>query len=473
MTAPRAFHTSLMLILLPAVAMAQGLDRSTPPTLASPPSLALPTIHSATLANGLEIRLVEMHEVPLVQFQLLITGGSREDGTSPGLASFTAGMLDEGAGGRDALMIAAEAEFLGASLSTTANWDFSTVTLRVPKRQMGRGLDLMADVVLRPTFATTEVSRQRDLRLAGLLQQRDQPNAVAGLIFNRELFPEGHPYHRSPGGDSISTAALDSATVRRFYVESMVPNRTTLVITGDITLDEAQREIETRFGGWARGAPAHRQATVPDPVDRATTIFLADKPGAAQSVVLLGHRGLDLSDPDYHAVQVMNTILGGSFSSRLMTNLRETKGYTYGAGSRFQYRPIPGAFLGSSQVRTDVTDSSLVEFMKELNAIRSEPVDPKELDRAKAYLALGLLGDFETTSQMGGQLAQLLTFHQEPDFFETFVQRVMAVTVDDVQRVAQAHLRPDRLTVVVVGDVASIRPGIENLDWGPVQLTEP
>lgn len=382
-------------------------------------------------------------------------------------------MLDEGAGSRDALGIAAEAEFLGASLSTTATWDQTAVTLRVPRRTMGPALDLMADVVLRPTFASAEVTRQRDLRLAGILQQRDQPNAVANLIFNAELFPVDHPYHRSPGGDSASTAALDSTTLRAYYERTMVANRATMVVTGDITLAEARREIAARFGGWAAGAALAHSAQAPPPVDQPTTIYLVDKPGAAQSVLFLGHRGIPRDHPDWFAVEVMNTILGGSFSSRLNTNLRETKGFSYGAGSRFQNRPIPGPFLASSQVRTNVTDSSLVEFMKELEAIRTAPVEPAELDRARAYLALGLPGDFETTGQMAGQLAELLTFGQDPAFFESYVRNVMGVTADDVRRVAGTWINPDRMVIVVVGDLEKVRPAIERLGLGPIELREP
>lgn len=464
---------ALLLTASGGLSAQQAVDRTRPPALAPPPELHLPAIETATLPNGLQIRLVRMTEVPLVQFQLLVAGGSRQDGALAGLATFTAGMLDEGAGTRDALGIAAQAEFLGASLSTSATWDQTAVTLRVPRRTMTAALDLMADVVLRPTFVSAEVTRQRDLRLAGILQQRDQPNAVANLVFNAELFPADHPYHRSPGGDSLSTAALDSATVRNFYDQTMVANRATLLVTGDITLAEARREIAARFGGWKAGAALERTAQAPPPVDRPTTLYLVDKPGAAQSVLFLGHRGIPRDHPDWFAVEVMNTILGGSFSSRLMTNLRETKGYTYGAGSRFQNRPIPGPFLASSQVRTNVTDSSLVEFMRELEAIRTAPVAPTELDRAKAYLALGLPGDFETTGQMAGQLAELLTYGQEPAFFESYVQRVMGVTAEDVQRVARTWIDPDRMVIVVVGDLTQVRPGIERLGLGAIELREP
>jgi zinc protease len=201
-------------------------------------------------------------------------------------------------------------------------------------------------------------------------------------------------------------------------------------------------------------------------------VFLVDKPGAAQSVIMIGAPGVARTSPDFPAIEVMNTILGGSFSSRLNQNLRETKGYSYGAGSQFIYRPVPGPFVARSAVRTDVTDSALVEFFKELNGIRDSAVTDVELQRARNYIALGLPADFETTGQMGNQIGDLLTFGLPTTYFDTYVRRVMAVTASDVQRVARAYFDPARVDVVVVGDVAKIRPGIEALGLGAVTLRD-
>jgi zinc protease len=207
-------------------------------------------------------------------------------------------------------------------------------------------------------------------------------------------------------------------------------------------------------------------------VDRAREIFLVDKPGAAQSVIVIGAAGVERTNPDYAAIEVMNTLLGGSFSSRLNSNLREEKGYTYGAGSGFSYRPLPGPFNAGSSVRTNVTDSSLVEFFKEFDRLRNEPVDPVELERAKAYLALGLAGEFETTTQMAGQVGGLIRFGLPFTYYDGYVPRIMAVTADDVRRVARQYVRSDRFTIVVVGDIAAIRAGIEALKLGPVSVRD-
>ena len=463
---------ALALVLAPAGASAQGVDRTKPPTLPPAPTLRLPKAQSATLRNGLTLYVVPMREVPLVQLSLSVPGGARRDGDVAGLASFTANMLDEAADTLDAFGIAAQAEFLGATLATGASWDEISIDLKAPKRTVGPALDLMATVALEPTFAAAEVTRQRDLRLAAILQQRDRPETVASLAFNAIVYPGTHPYHRPLGGDSASTAALDSALVRRFYAEHFCPNRATMVITGDLSLAEARAAIERRFGGWRRCPAAAAGSRAPAAGTRATTVYLVDKPGAAQSVIRIGAPGVERETPDYFALEVMNTILGGSFSSRLNTNLRETKGYTYGARSGFAYRPLPGPFVASASVRTDVTDSSLVEFFREINAIRDSQVTQAELDRAKAYLALGLASQFETTTQMAGQIGELLSFGLPLDYYDSYVQRVMAVTREDVQRVARKYLNPSRVAVVVVGDLAKVRSGIEALGLGPISVRD-
>ena len=459
-------------LLSPVAVQAQGIDRTKPPALRPPARIKMPAVQTTTLANGLKLYVVEMHEVPLVQFTLNVSGGGRLDKTMPGMASFAAEMLDEGAGSRDAIGIASEAAYLGASLGAFADWDASFISLKVPRRTMDQALDLMADVALRPTFRQAEVSRQRDLRLANILQQLDQPNTMASLAFNALLFPGSHPYHQPLSGDSASTATLDSARVRAFYDATFSPANGTMIVAGDVTLAEAKAAIERRFGAWRGRSTAAASATVPAPVDRATTVFLVDKPGAAQSIIFIGSAGVERSSPDFAAIEVMNTLLGGSFSSRLNSNLRETRGYTYGARSGFTYRPIPGPFVASSAVRTNVTDSSLIEFFKEFERLRNEPVDAVELERAKAYIALGLAGDFETTSQMANQVGTLLRFGLPMSYYDDFVPRVMAVTAADVQRVARQYVRPERVSVVVVGDLATIRAGIEALKLGPISLRD-
>jgi predicted Zn-dependent peptidase len=451
---------------------AQSSAYPKPPVLPSAAALAVPPVKSSTLPNGITLRVVEQHELPLAQVTLVVPGGSRLDGNTAGLASFMANMLSQGAGTRDAATLQSEFAFLGASFFTSADWDRFTVSLKVPVRSLAPALDLMADVVRRPTFRAAEVRRQRDLRLTSLLQLRDQPNALADLAFNQILFPEGHPYRASPQGDSLSVAAFDSASVRAFYSATIRPERATVIVVGDVTGAQVHELFVSRFGGWSASGialPLPASAAAPAPA-ASSRVFLVDKPDAAQSVIVIGWSGVDRRSPDYAALIVMNTLLGGSFSSRLMTNLRETKGYTYGASSRFAWRVIPGPFTASAAVRTNVTDSSLVEFFKELRMIRETPAAEQELARGKAYVELGIPGALESTSQVAGQVAQLGVFGLTLDELPRFAEQVRAVTAADVQRVARQYLTPDQATIVVVGDLAKVRAGIAALQLGPITV---
>ena len=465
--------------LIPALSALSALSAlaqapATPPPVPPPGSLRLPPIQRAKLPNGLSILLVEMHEVPLVQVNFSVNGGGRLDGALPGLASFTANQLDEGAGDRDAFAIAEQAAFLGADLSTGAGWDHTRISLNTPRRTLGDALDLLADVVLRPTFKSADIARERSLLTAQIIQARDEPEGMASLAFGAIVFPDGHPYHRPLEGDSAAVARFDSAAVSQFYQRLFRPDQAQVLITGDITLAEAERAIAGRFGKW----PPNRMAAARPPLPPAVTrpakrvVDLINKPDAAQSVIMIGSPGVSRTNPDYAAIEVMVTILGGSFSSRLNQNLRETKGYTYGAGAWFTYRPLPGPFTAQAAVRTDVTDSSLVEFFRELNGIRDSAVTGVELQRARNYIVFGQPGQFETTGQMAGQVEDLLTFGLPPTYLSTYVGQVMRVSAADVQRVARQYFDPARVHVVVVGDVAKIRPGIEALGLGPVTVRD-
>lgn len=470
------FAAATALLLGAAVASPALAQVATAPELPAPPALTLPSPWRTTLPNGVTIVGVEMREVPVVRATLMITGGGRLDGNRPGIASFTAGMLDQGAGGRDAVGLAEDVAFLGASLNTGANWDAFTIGLSAPRRTFTEAMEILARVTLQPTFASADVQRQRDLRLASIIQQRDQPGAVANLVFHREVYPAGHPYHAPLSGDSATTVGLDSATVRNFWSRAADPRRATLIISGDIAQAEAVALATRLLGGWRAPAsvlPLSPAGSVPAPLAPGTRVILVDKPGAAQSIINIGAPGPERASPDYPAITLMNTILGGSFSARLMDILREQKGFTYGARSSYTWRPVAGPFVANSAVRTDVTDSSLAIFFQEFQRIRDEPVPDAELERARSYAVLGPLGDFETTGQVAGQLANALTFGMTLEQIPAELRAIQQLTAADVQRAARRHLDPERLTVVVVGDLEKIRAGIEALNLGPVSVVEP
>jgi predicted Zn-dependent peptidase len=463
--------------LIAVTAAAQQLAIDHPPRIGPAPALKIPAVEQASLPNGLKLYVIEQHEVPVVQLVLSVRGGGRSDQGQPGLASFAADMLDEGADTLDAFGIAAQAAYLGASLATSADWDRTVVRLKVPTRSLTPAVNLMATVALKPSFRSTEVNRQRDLLLAAILQQRDEPDVVASLAFKALVFPDGHPYHKPLIGDSASTSRLDSVMVRQFYRRTFQPDQATMIVSGDITLDQARRILDPTFGAWratrsdSAGAGPGGEA-VPAVSARNTSVYLVDKPGAAQSVIMIGGPGVDRKSPDYYALEVMNTLLGGSFSSRLNQNLRETKGYTYGAASGFAYRPLPGPFVAQAAVRADVTDSSLIQFFREFRRIRDSLVTPRELERAKSFIALQLPGNFETASDLATELSGLLVFGLPLKYYQSYIPKIMRVTSADVQRVARQYLQPGKMAVVVVGDVAKIRSSIEALKMGKVEVVD-
>ncbi|HXI65595.1 MAG TPA: pitrilysin family protein [Gemmatimonadales bacterium] len=460
---------ALMLLGRGAVpSLSAQVDRSKPPTLPPPPALKLPAIRTAKLDNGLELTVVEMHKVPVVDVQVMVDAGAARDPTdAPGLATFTAGMLQQGAGTRGALEVADEAAFLGAALNTTASFDMAVASVHVPKRRLEAALDLLADVVLRPTFSDSEVNRQRELRGAQLVQQRDEPVAVASVAFPAIVFGAAHPYGHPLNGTDAATAALARPQVVQFYRTYYRPTGARVLVVGDINLAEARKLVTTRFGAWDKAdVPAF--PTAPAPAPAARTVYLIDKPGAAQSVIRIGHVGPPRTTPDWYALEVLNTILGGAFTSRLNQNLRETHGYTYGAFSQFAARRLSGAFVALASVVTAKTDSSLIEFLKELRRIRDEAVPATDLNKAKAYVTLGLPGDFETTGGAAARFRDLLAYGLPLDYYDQYIQRINAVTADDVQRVAHRYIDPDHFDIVVVGDKSQIEAGIRALNEGPV-----
>ena len=464
---------ALVLAALPPCRLAaQAPDRMTPPPLGRAPALVVPAATPSTLPNGLEIVVVPMHEVPVVDINLIVRAGSvRDTREGTGLATFVAQMLDEGAGRRSALEIAEETAFLGAQLGTGASYEWATVSLHVPKRQLAAALDLMADVVLHPTFPDSEITRQREQRRTGILQLRDQPTAQAPIAFNAIVYGADHPYGWPAGGTEASTTALDRAKVQAFYDAYYRPNNARVIVVGDVTPAEARQMVAARFGGWSRATVA-ALATPPIPAPATRSFYLVDKPGAAQSVIRIGHAGVTRNSPDFYALRVMNTILGGSFTSRLNQNLRETHAYTYGANSGFAMRRLAGPFSAGASVVTAKTDSSLIEFLSELRRIRDSVVPAEELQKAKAYIALGMPSDFETTQGTANQFLDLLTNDLPLSTFGGYIARINAVTAADVQRVARRYIDPDHFAIVVVGDRAQIEPGIRALNEGAISIRD-
>ena len=405
----------------------------------------------------------------VAQVNLVVLSGAGDD--PPAVRHREPHLRD--ADGRRWLALVAEIadaiDFLGADLSATAGVDSGAVRLHVPVARLGEALSIMADVALRPTFPVQELERIRQERLVSILQARDDPQAIASLAFSRVTYGPAQRYGTAVVGTADTIKGFTADDLRAFYTASFRPDNAALIVVGDVTPASALPLLEKQFGGWkAAGAPVAR-ATLPTPaVPARREVYLVDKPGAPQSQIRIGSIGVPRSTPDYFPLQVMNTILGGSFSSRLNMNLREKNGYAYGASSAFDMRKFTGPFFAGAGVQTDKTSESLQEFFKELNGIL-QPVPADELTRAKNYAALRFPAGFETTSDISSRLETVLVYRLPDDYFSNYVQNIQAVTAADVQRVAQKYVQPGRVAVIVVGDKKTIEPRIQALNLGPIK----
>ncbi|MBX2991322.1 MAG: insulinase family protein [Bacteroidetes bacterium] len=447
--------------------VAQTVDRSKPPELGPPPSLTLPAIQHLKLSNGLKVVLMEKHQVPLVQVNLLVNAGTAMDPAGQrGLASMTAAMMQEGAGSRDALAFADAADFLGANISVNAGMHTTTVSLFTPLSKLDSALALFADAALRPKFPAEELERNRAERLTTLLQWHDEPRVVGSTLFNDVLFGKNHPYGPPTMGDEKTIRGFNVAELKKFHSTYFHPNNATLIVVGDVTAKALLPKLNALFGKWKTGKVASSTWPSARQVE-SRKIYLVDKPGAAQSVIRIGRIGVARTTEDYYPIVVMNTILGGSFTSRLNNNLREEHGYSYGAGSRFSFLPMPGSFIASSDVQTDVTDKALTEFMKELTNISTITED--ELTRAKNYVALSYPSDFQSVGDIAGRLADLVIYNLPDNYFNNYTKNILAVTKDDVVRVAKKYVDPEKIAIVVVGDMSKVEEGIRALRLGPIE----
>jgi predicted Zn-dependent peptidase len=467
---------SALLLLLPVGIPAPGQtaasapDRSKPPALGPVRALQLPPVQKLRLSNGLPVLVVELHEVPVVQVNVVVRAGAGADPRGkPGLASMTADLLDEGAGSRSALAIADELDYLGADLRTRAGWDASTVALHVPVKRFGAALPIFADVVLRPAFAVAELDRVRKDRLTELLQLRDEPSAIASVAFANALYGRDHRYGLPIIGTETAVRGFTRTDLAAFHERVYQPGNSAIVVVGDVTAPAVQAELEQAFGGWKAANPRTPAAVPAAAQVRDRGIWIVDRPGSAQTEIRIGRIGPPRSTADYFPLTVMNTILGGSFTSRLMQNLREQHGYAYGARSSFDYRLSTGPFVAGAAVQTDKTGPALTEFFNELGAIR-RTVTEAEVAKAKNYVALSFPSEVETTGDIASKLEEQFVYGLPDGWLDSFVTNVGAVTAADVKRVAEQSVDPAKVVITLVGDRRKIEAEVRALNLGPLKV---
>ena len=449
------------------------LDRSRVPAPGPLRPYHFPRVDRRTLSNGLSVLVAEQRNFPIATFDLVLpaAGGAADTDDQAGLAGLTASLLESGAGERDADELAEAIDDLGLSLDAGLTWDTTQVGFTALRSRAAEGFGILADVVRRPTFPDDEVERLRVERVASVTQRRGTPSSLAEEVASRYVFAEGVDYRRPLGGLARTVGGLHRAQVEAFHAAHYRPQTAALVAAGDVSADEVAELAERWLGDWTGAPPPLAEPPVRPGLER-TTIVIAHRPGAVQSEIRVSHVGIERAAPDFFAVSVLNSILGGVFSSRLNLNLRERLGYTYGVSSSFGSRRRPGVFSATTSVQTETTAHSVSEMLREMREIREAPVTDAELADARDFLAGIFPQGVQTTDGVSGKLATIFTYGLPDDYYAHYREGIRAVTADEVLDAARRRLWPDRAAVVIAGDADVIRGPLEELGIGPVEVVE-
>jgi predicted Zn-dependent peptidase len=449
------------------------LDRSKIPPAGKAPVLKVPVWTQSTLANGADLIVSESHSLPLVSFSITFLGGANqyEASNRRGLAGLVATMMSEGTKTRDGEALSNALQSLGTNVSVGVGAEGGSIGFQSTTGKFAKTLEILADMLENPAFPAEALERLRGQRLVALNQAKSQPGSIAGRVYPRLLYGEAHPYGQYATEDSIKAITRDDVVA--FHKAYFQPGRAVVTVAGDVTAATVKATIERALAAWPRGGekPAFEYLSLPP--RRGMTIYLVDKPGAAQSTFAIGNPGPPRSTPDYYALQVMNTILGGMFQSRLNANIREEKGYSYGVNSGFAFGRGPGAFRAGGDIVSAKSDAALVEFMKELRGIiGSRPVTDEELTTAKDALTQRLPGTFASVGAINGAITGIWAQGLPVNYYQQYAPKIAAITKDDVVRVAKKYIDLDHLAIVIVGDRASIEGPLKATGVAPIVLVD-
>lgn len=447
------------------------LDRSKEPPAGEPMSLKLPPLEKDKLSNGLKIVLAERHSAPVVNLTLMVDSGySADPKDAPGTASFEQRMLEEGTPTRDSLKIGEELESLSANFNASANLDWSLVSLNTLKSTMDRSLDIYADLILHPAFPQKEFERLQKERIAGIKREKVTPQAMALRVVPSLIYGKGHPYAVpfTGTGTEASVTKMTRADLAKFHETWYKPNNATLLVVGDTTLAEIKPKLEALLSSWKPGdVPKRETPIVEEPAK--DEVYLIDRPGSGQSVIFGAQLAPPRNDPDALALQLVNDIFGGKFSSRINMNLREDKHWSYGVFAIMPSARAQRPYVSISAVQTDKTKESIVELVKEYDGIvGSKPITEEELKDEQTNATLALPGTFETAQQLAGAYGTILQYGLPEDYYNTFTQKAMAQTPESANEIAKKYIQPKHLIWVVVGDMSKVESGIRDLNLGDV-----
>ncbi len=465
------FQYVLITMIIMNTVIAQ-VDRTKIPDAAANPNFSFPVNQKADFPNGLKIMLVQKKDLPIVQMQFVFqTGAGHDPEELSGRANLTLRLLDSGTKTRNLMQIADEFNFLGAQFNASTSYDASFISVLSLKKHLDKVFPVLSDILQNSVYPENEFERIKNEILTAILQQKDRPEAIAGKVFGKIVFGTTHPYGRPIEGDESVLKNFFREDLVKFHDLYIRPNNATLIVVGDISLSELRKYFDKYFRNWEKKETGMVNIPKPEFANN-NGIFMADKPNAPQSQIRIGMVGVPRGTTDYFAIEVMNMILGGNFNSRINWNLREQKGYTYGARSGFTYRKYGGSFGAGGGFKSSVTDSSVYELLAEIKRMRNENVTSEELIFAKNGLIRGLPRSFETSGQIASQLTNLVLYDLPDDYFNNYVQNIESITIEDIRRVSEKYLDTDRMSVVIVGDVDMNKKNIIDLNKRTFHLVD-
>jgi zinc protease len=450
-----------------------AFDRSVVPAPASAPELHVPAWTTMKLNNGAELIVSPRHNLPLVSFAINFVGGSNqyEPAAKPGVGEFAGAMLTEGTTTKSGDDISNALQLLGTGVRISVGGENGAISFLATTDKVEKVLQIVEDLLVNPSFPNDAIERYRARRLVALTQAKDRTASIAARVFPKELYTEAHPYGRSITEQSVHAITRDD--IVSFAKAYFTPGHAIISVVGDVEPGAVRQMVERVLAPWASGGSMPSFDYPPTPAPKATTIYLVDKPGAAQSSFAIGLPGPPRNTPDYFALEVLNTMLGGMFQSRLNANIREQKGYSYGVGSGFSYGKGPGPFEAGGDIVTAKTDSALIEFMKELRGIRgTRPITDDELKTAEDNLVQGLPQSFSSVRAVNGSISDIFLEQLPQDYYQHYAQNVRAVTKEDVTRVANKYIDVDHLAIVIVGDRKTIEQPLKNTGIAPVVVLD-
>jgi zinc protease len=469
-----AFSAVLVIAFANVASVAQQtLDRTKVPAPGTTPVLHVPAWTKTQLANGATLIVSERHSLPLVSFAITFIGGANqfEPADRRGVASMTASMLTEGTKTRTGDQLSDALQLLGTNVNANVGAEEGAISFVSTTKNFDAVLGILSDMMLNSVFPTDALERLRARTLVNLTQAKDQPVIVGAQVFNKVLYGAAHPYGQRSTETSVKAVTRDD--VVNFQKAYYQPGRAIVTVVGDVNASKVKASVEKAFAAWTKGGdrPSFDYPKLPEL--QPAKIYLVDKPGAAQSVVNIGLPGPPRNTPHYFALQVLNTILGGQFQSRLNANIREQKGYSYGVNSAFSYGKGPGPFRAGGSIFTDKTDAALIEFMKELKGIVGEkPITDEELKTAKDSLIQGLPQRFASVTAISGAITTLAVQGLPDDFYQTYAQNVSAVTKEDLARVAKRYIDLNHLAIVIVGDRSKVEAALKATEVAPITMLD-